>query len=138
VAARRDLQRGFENPNREFYRGDKRVAHYRKTGEIVPPGSYAAPKFNLPTIQLSTDGEYLPYACDETFPARGDDCEDREKMMRGWLTVKVPHCAAYNCRIAILTRKWLPTLDTLRNFFYAPTAEMKITFDLLRQGSLAG
>jgi len=24
------------------------------------------------------------------------------------------------------------------NFFYAPTMEMKITFDLLRQGSLAG
>ena len=82
MAARRDLQRGFENPNREFYRGDKRVAHCRKTGEILPPGSYAAPKFNLPTIQVSTDGEYLPYACDETFQARGDDCEDREKMMR--------------------------------------------------------
>ena len=32
---------------------------------------------------------------------------------------------------------WLPTLDTLRNFFYAPTVEMKLTFDLLRQGSLA-
>ena len=33
---------------------------------------------------------------------------------------------------------WLATLDTLRNFFYAPTAEMKITFELLRQGALAG
>jgi hypothetical protein len=33
---------------------------------------------------------------------------------------------------------WLPTLDTLRNFFYAPTAEMKITFELLRRCSLAG
>ena len=37
-----------------------------------------------------------------------------------------------------LFRRWLPTLDNLRNFFYAPTAEMKITFELLRQGSLAG
>jgi hypothetical protein len=33
---------------------------------------------------------------------------------------------------------WLPTLDTLRNFFYALTADMKLTFELLRQGPLAG
>ena len=60
VAARRHLQRGLENPNREFFHGDKRVAHYRKTGEILSPDSYAAPKFIVPTIQVSTDGEYLP------------------------------------------------------------------------------
>jgi hypothetical protein len=35
-------------------------------------------------------------------------------------------------------QKWLPAVDTLRNLFYAPTVEMKITFELLRQGSLAG
>jgi len=45
---------------REYYHGGKRVAHYRKTGEIPPPGSYEAPKFNVPTIQVSTDGEYIP------------------------------------------------------------------------------
>ena len=60
VAASRHLQRGLENPNREFYHGDKRVAHYRKTGEILSPDSYTAPKFNVPTIQVSTDGEYIP------------------------------------------------------------------------------
>lgn len=60
VAARRHLQRGLENPNREFYHGDKRVAHYRETGEILPPASYAEPKFNIPTIQVSTDVEYIP------------------------------------------------------------------------------
>jgi len=60
VAARRHLQRGLENPTREFYHGDKRVAHYRKTGEISSPDSYTAPKFNVPTIQVSTDGEYIP------------------------------------------------------------------------------
>jgi 2-phosphoglycerate kinase len=60
VAARRHLQRGLENPNREFYHGDKRVAYYRETGEISPPDSYTAPKFNVPTIQVSTDGEYIP------------------------------------------------------------------------------
>jgi predicted kinase len=60
VAARRHLQRGLENPNREFYHGDKRVAHYGKTGEISPSETYTAPKFNIPTIQVSTDGEYIP------------------------------------------------------------------------------
>ena len=61
VAARRHLQRGLENPNREYYHGDKRVVHYRETGEILSPESYEAPKFNvLPTIEVSTDGEYVP------------------------------------------------------------------------------
>ena len=32
---------------------------------------------------------------------------------------------------------WLPTVDTLRNLFYAPTVEMKITFELLRPGRYA-
>jgi 2-phosphoglycerate kinase len=60
VAARRHLQRGLENPKREFYHGDRRVAHYRETGEILSPESYAAPQFNVPTIEVSTDGEYVP------------------------------------------------------------------------------
>ncbi len=60
VAARRHLQRGLENPEREFYHGDRRVAHYRETGEILSPESYAAPQFNVPTIEVSTDGEYVP------------------------------------------------------------------------------
>lgn len=60
VAARRHLQRGLEDPSREFYHGDKRVAHYRKTGEISLPEAYTAPKFKLTTIQVSTDGEYIP------------------------------------------------------------------------------
>ena len=60
LAAGRHLQRGLENPSREFFHGDKRVAHYRATGEILSAESYAAPKFNVPTIQVSTDGEYVP------------------------------------------------------------------------------
>lgn len=60
VAARRHLQRGLEKPEREFYHGDKRVARYRETGEVSPPGSYTAPAFNVPTIRVSTDGEYVP------------------------------------------------------------------------------
>ena len=64
VAAARHLQRGLENPNREFYHGDKRVAHYRETGEVLPPEPYAAPNLDVPTIQVSTDQEYVP-AIDE-------------------------------------------------------------------------
>jgi len=60
LAARRHLQRGLDNPSREFYHGDKRVSHYRKTGEFLPPESYSPPQFNLPSIEVSTDGDYDP------------------------------------------------------------------------------
>jgi predicted kinase len=60
VAARRHLERGLENPNREFYHGDNRVVHYKKTGEFLLPASYETPKFKVPTIEVSTDGEYIP------------------------------------------------------------------------------
>lgn len=60
VAARRHLQRGLEHPEREFYHSDNRVVHYRKTGEFLLPASYAAPKFDVPTIEVSTAGEYVP------------------------------------------------------------------------------
>ena len=60
VAARRHLERGLENPSREFYHGDKRVTDYRKTGEVSAPEIYTPPKFNIPTIQVSTDGPYSP------------------------------------------------------------------------------
>jgi hypothetical protein len=60
IAARRQIQRGLENPNREFYHGDNRVVHYRKTGEFLPPANYEVPKFSVPTIEVSTDGEYIP------------------------------------------------------------------------------
>jgi adenylate kinase family enzyme len=60
IAAKRHLQRGLDNPNREFYHGDNRVVHYRKTGEFLLPASYDAPKLDVPTIKVSTDGEYVP------------------------------------------------------------------------------
>ncbi|MCB0194983.1 MAG: AAA family ATPase [Anaerolineae bacterium] len=60
VAAKRHLQRGLDNPDREFYHGDKRVAHYRETGEIAPPKPYIAPELNVPTIHVSTSGAYSP------------------------------------------------------------------------------
>ena len=60
VAAKRHLMRGLEDPNREYYHGDTRVARYKNTGETSPPASYTAPKFNVPTIKVLTDGEYVP------------------------------------------------------------------------------
>jgi predicted kinase len=60
VAARRYLERGLADPDREFYHGDNMVVHYRNTGEILPYASYTPPKFDVPTIIVSTDGQYVP------------------------------------------------------------------------------
>ncbi|HEX8336325.1 MAG TPA: AAA family ATPase [Pyrinomonadaceae bacterium] len=60
LAARRHLRRGLENPDREFYHGDRRVALYRETGEVSPPAGYEEPKFDVPTIRVTTDGDYVP------------------------------------------------------------------------------
>lgn len=60
TAAQRHLQRGLANPRREFYHEDKRVSLYRATGEIGTPQPYAAPNFNLPTLQVLTEDDYSP------------------------------------------------------------------------------
>ncbi len=60
VAAKRHLQRGLADPKRGFYHGDKRVAIYRETGELAPPGHYTAPDFNVPTVHVATEGAYAP------------------------------------------------------------------------------
>jgi adenylate kinase family enzyme len=60
IAAKRHLQRGLDNPEREFYHEDNRVVHYRKTGEFLLPAGYDAPKLDVPTINVSTDREYNP------------------------------------------------------------------------------
>ena len=60
LAARRHLERGLEQPERELYHDDNRVRHYRKTGEFLYPANYDPPKFDIPTIEVSTDGEYIP------------------------------------------------------------------------------
>ena len=60
LAAGRHLERGLADPEREFYHGDHRVVHYRETGEFLPPGEYDPPRFDLPTIHVSTDGDYVP------------------------------------------------------------------------------
>ena len=60
TAADRSIRRGMDNPNREFYHGDNRVVHYRATGEILAPAAYEAPELDVPTIDVSTDGDYVP------------------------------------------------------------------------------
>ena len=60
IAARRHLQRGLADANREFYHGDERVALYRATGEIAPPGQYVAPQFDVPTIDVATESDDAP------------------------------------------------------------------------------
>jgi thymidylate kinase len=60
LAARRHLQRGLNHPEREFYHEDNRVTHFKKTGEFLFPAKYDPPDFNIPTIAVSTEGEYVP------------------------------------------------------------------------------
>src|SRR5580658_5745090 len=60
IAARRHLHRGLNDPNREFYHGDKLVAEYREQGILKPAGDYDPPAFDLPTIQVSTLDGYSP------------------------------------------------------------------------------
>lgn len=60
VAAQRYLTRGLADETREYYHGDNMVVHYRKTGEILPYAEFTPPKFDVPTIEVSTTGEYVP------------------------------------------------------------------------------
>jgi predicted kinase len=60
IAAQRHLQRGLENPRREFYHEDKRVSLYRTTGDIGTPQPYIAPNFDVPTLQVLTENDYSP------------------------------------------------------------------------------
>lgn len=60
IAAKRHLQRGLDEPRREFFHGDKRVAIYKETGVISPPGNYSPPDFSVPTIKVSTVNDYAP------------------------------------------------------------------------------
>ncbi len=60
LAARRHLERGLANPERERFHGDNRVVHFRATGEFLDPAPYEPPDLDIPTIKVSTDGKYLP------------------------------------------------------------------------------
>jgi predicted kinase len=60
AAFRRPIDRGLADAGREFYHGDNRVVHYKKTGEILTPAPYEPPRFDVPTIEVRTDDGYSP------------------------------------------------------------------------------
>jgi len=60
ISAKRHLERGLKDPNREFFHGDKRVSIYRETGQFLSGGTYDTPDFDLPTLLVSTHNGYLP------------------------------------------------------------------------------
>ena len=60
MSARRHLERGLADPNREFYHGDKRVALFRETGKFEPGGEYIPPAYGVPTLTVSTMDGYVP------------------------------------------------------------------------------
>jgi len=75
VAARRHLQRGLNDPNREFYHGDKRVSIYRETGILGPPADYVAPEFDVPTMHVSTEEAYVPTVDEIVNQIRAQDAQ---------------------------------------------------------------
>ena len=60
IAAKRHLKRGLDDPKREFYHGDNRVTHFKKTGEFLPAGKWEPPSINAPTMKVSTLKGYRP------------------------------------------------------------------------------
>ena len=60
VAARRHLERGLQEPKREFYHGDRQVREFRETGVMAAPEPWEPPELELQTIEVSTVGEYSP------------------------------------------------------------------------------
>lgn len=60
TSAKRHLERGLGDPNREFFHGDHRVSVYRETGQFLPGADYDAPHFDVPTLRVSTSDGYSP------------------------------------------------------------------------------
>lgn len=60
LGAQRHLDRGLNDPSREFYHGDKSVKVYRETGEFLEPGDYSPPTFDVPTLRVVTTDGYCP------------------------------------------------------------------------------
>lgn len=60
LCAQRHLERGLNDPSREFYHGDRRVKVFRETGEFLGPGKYDPPSFDVPTIRVAATAGYSP------------------------------------------------------------------------------
>ncbi len=59
AAFARFLQRGLDNPLREYFHGDRGVDLARK-GMEVKPGPYEEPQLDMPTYHVDTAGDYHP------------------------------------------------------------------------------
>ncbi|MFL7869558.1 MAG: AAA family ATPase [Anaerolineales bacterium] len=60
ASARRHLARGLNDPNREFFHGDRRVSIFRETGQFSPGAPYDPPHFDVPTLTVNTSDGYNP------------------------------------------------------------------------------
>ena len=61
TAARRHLERGLRDGKREFFHGDNRVTHFKKTGEFLAPENYEPPSIpEVRTVRVSTLNDYDP------------------------------------------------------------------------------
>lgn len=60
TAAKRHLERGLANPQREFFHDDKRIRHFRSTGNMGVSKPYIAPNFDIRTLEISTYDTYEP------------------------------------------------------------------------------
>ena len=59
IALERFLQRGLDDPLREYFHGDKGV-HMARQGLAVPVGSYEEPHLSYPTYYIDTADGYHP------------------------------------------------------------------------------
>lgn len=64
LCAQRHLDRGLNDPSREFYHDDKRVRVYKETRQFLGPGNYDPPKFDVPTLRVATTDGYSPELAD--------------------------------------------------------------------------
>ena len=64
LCAQRHLDRGLNDPSREFYHGDERVRVFKETGQFLEPGNYDPPKFDVPTLRVATTDGYSPELAD--------------------------------------------------------------------------
>ncbi|MGI6240106.1 MAG: zeta toxin family protein [Christensenellales bacterium] len=62
VALNRFLERGLENPLREYFHGDKGVDLARR-GEALSVSPYDEPRLGIPTHIVDTSGAYDPPLC---------------------------------------------------------------------------
>jgi len=60
ASAKRHLERGLKDSNREFFHGDKRVSIYKETGKFSAGGPFNAPNYEVPTLRISTLNGYDP------------------------------------------------------------------------------